>query len=156
MEARSCLLELTWFPVASYAHTLLVLTKGSGGGLARRGRLYVKSFVLMAVAPIPVFLLVPLAALAEIHVLTVGFVFPSLVVDDLVMIPAMVVVVVRVVHTWRTAGNRDSRQEDGCEHERREALVESAHVAFSPSRRHLNLHITSTAFPKAESCHFPI
>ena len=55
--------------------------------------------IVMAVAPVPVLLLVILVQSAKVAVVTMMFDYPLMVVDSLVIVPAMIVVVIRIVDT---------------------------------------------------------
>jgi hypothetical protein len=55
--------------------------------------------VVLTVAPVVILLFVGVVAFAEVFVIAVSVVFPLVVVDDLVMIPGVVVAVVGIIVT---------------------------------------------------------
>ena len=85
--------------------------------------------VVLVMAPRVVFLLVGFAALAEIFVVAVRLVFPAVVVNDLAVIPGVIVAVIGiVVADVGLAASDEHRCSQGyCEQERREVIEWLAH-----------------------------
>src|SRR5580698_5331891 len=87
---------------------------------------------MVAVAPVPIFLLICLVPVLQINMLTMGVVLPLVVVDDLA-IDRMVIVVIRVVvaRMHGAASNHDRNNSCCCEYQRSDAPKCLTHNQFS-------------------------
>ena len=80
----------------------------------RQAFLQLSRLVVMAVAPIPILLLLIAIELAKVAIFTMILDYPLVVVNSFVIVPAVIVVVVRIVHAITvaaTASGQGGREE---------------------------------------------